>query len=196
MEEIYKIIIQRRTIRRFKQKKIPLNILKKLVNCARLAPSAGNLQALEYIIVNDKKLCAEIFPYLRWAGYIHPQGTPPPKKRPTAYIVVLVNMKKANKEYFAYDVGAAVENILIFAYSIGIGSCWMKSIQRDKITSLLKVPSHIMVDSVISLGFKDESPKIEKFKDSHQYWKDERGILHVPKRALRDILHYNYYRKR
>jgi nitroreductase len=105
-------------------------------------------------------------------------------------------MKKANKEYFAYDVGAAVENILIFAYSIGIGSCWMKSIQRDKITSLLKVPSHIMVDSVISLGFKDESPKIEKFKDSVQYWKDERGILHVPKRALRDILHYNYYRKR
>jgi nitroreductase len=196
MEEIYKIITQRRTIRRFKPKKIPLNILKKLVNCARLAPSAGNLQALEYIIVNDKKLCSEIFPYLRWAGYIHPQGIPHPEKRPTAYIVVLVNMEKANKEYFAYDVGAAVENILIFAYSLGIGSCWMKSIDKDKIAHILKVPYHIMVDSVISLGFKDESPIIEKFKNSPQYWKDERGTLHVPKRALKDILHYNYYRKR
>jgi len=196
MEEIYKIITQRRTIRRFKPKKIPLNILKKLVNCARLAPSAGNLQVLEYIIVNDKKLCAKIFPYLRWAGYIHPKGVPPPEKRPSAYIVVLVDIKKANKEYFAYDVGAAVENILLFAWSLGIGSCWMKSIQRKKITSLLKVPSHMMVDSVISLGFKDESPKIEKFKDSHQYWKDEKQTLHVPKRALKDIFHYNYYRKR
>jgi nitroreductase len=196
MEEIYKIITQRRTIRRFKPKKIPLNILKKLVNCARLAPSAGNLQVLEYIIVNDKKLCAKIFPYLRWAVYIHPKGIPAPEKRPSAYIVVLVDMKKANQEYFAYDVGAAVENILLFAWSLGIGSCWMKSIQREKIASLLKVPSHIMVDSVISLGFKDESPVIEKFKDSHQYWKDEKQTLHVPKRALKDILHYNYYRKR
>jgi len=195
MEEIYKIITQRRTIRKFKSKKIPLDILKKLINCARLAPSAGNLQPLEYIIVNDKKLCAKIFPYLRWAVYIHPKGTPSFKERPSSYIVVLVDMEKANKEYFPYDVGAAVENILIFAWSLGIGSCWMKSIDKDKIAKILKVPSHIMVDSVISLGFKAESPIIEKFKDSPRYWKDEKGILHVPKRELKDILHYNYYQR-
>jgi len=195
MEKIYKVIIQRRTIRRFKQKIIPSNILKKLINCARLAPSAANLQSLEYVVVNDKKLCDKIFPHLKWAAYIHPQGIPSYSERPTVYIIVLVNTKIANKEYFAYDVGAAVENILLFAWSKGIGSCWMKSINKEKIAKILKVPSYTMVDSVISLGFKAETPAIEKFKSSPRYWKDKKGTLRVPKRELKDILHYNYYQR-
>ncbi|MCM8783043.1 MAG: nitroreductase family protein [Candidatus Omnitrophica bacterium] len=193
MEGIYKVIIQRRTIRRFKQKAIPFRLLERMVNCARLAPSAGNLQALEYIIVNDKELCSRLFSYLKWAAYINPQGTPPIEKRPVAYIVVLVNMKEANQRYFAYDIGAAVENILLFAWSKGIGGCWMQSIEREEIVFLLKVPPHLKVDSVISLGYKDERPRIEKFIRSPKYWKDESGILHVPKRNLKDIIHYNYY---
>ncbi|MCI0501584.1 MAG: nitroreductase family protein, partial [Epsilonproteobacteria bacterium] len=49
--EVYNIILNRRSIRRFKQKPILLDVLKKLVNAARLAPSAANLQPLEFYIV-------------------------------------------------------------------------------------------------------------------------------------------------
>ena len=88
---VYRTIAARRTIRRFTQKPITKSILRNLLNAARLAPSAANLQPLEFIIVSRKDVCARIFPYLRWAGYILPCGTPPRDKRPVAYIAVLVN---------------------------------------------------------------------------------------------------------
>lgn len=89
--DIYELIKKRRTIRRFKQKEIPLELLEKFVDMARIAPSGANIQPLEYIIVNDKKIVDEIFPLTGWAGYLGKDGVPPEEKRPVAYIVVLIN---------------------------------------------------------------------------------------------------------
>jgi nitroreductase len=68
--QIYDIIISRRSIRKFEQKPIDIEILKKLVNAARLAPSMANLQPLEYVIVNDPNVCDGVFSALRWAEVI------------------------------------------------------------------------------------------------------------------------------
>jgi len=53
---IYDLILKRRTIRKFKPKKVPRVILKKLINAARISPSAANLQFLEYLVVDNLKL--------------------------------------------------------------------------------------------------------------------------------------------
>ena len=58
---VYEAILSRRTIRRFKQKPVDVKLLKKFVNAARVAPSAANLQPLEYFIISEKKLCARVF---------------------------------------------------------------------------------------------------------------------------------------
>lgn len=202
-KDIYKIIISRRTIRAFKPKPIPLYKLKELVNAARLAPSAANLQPLEFIVVDDRKICNKIFPYLRWAAYIHPQGIPLPAKRPFAYIAVLVNptlalkggvnLNRTREEFFAYDMGAAVENILLAAWDEDIGSCWIHSLDRKPLQKILKIPSFLRLDSLVALGYCAEAPKIEQLKDSVKYWKDKRGVLHVPKRSLKEIIHHNKY---
>jgi len=76
MMDVFEAIRRRRTIRRFQQKQIPGEVLVRLVEAARLAPSAANLQPLEYIIVKDEKMCEEIFQNLRWAGYVEPRRTP------------------------------------------------------------------------------------------------------------------------
>ncbi len=185
---VYKAIISRRTIRRFKQKPIPKYILKRLINAARLAPSAANLQPLEFVVVTNKGVGDKIFPHLRWAGYITPLGTPPVDKRPVAYIAVLVNKAKAHPQYAAYDAGAAVENILLAAWELEIGSCWMQAFDRDKIKKILNIPRSYRLDSIISLGYRDESPVVENFKGSVKYWKDKKGKLHVPKRSLNQII--------
>lgn len=195
-QALYKTITSRRTIRRFKPKVIPWDSLKKLVNAAGLAPSAANLQPLEFLVVDDKKICAKVFPCLRWAAYIHPFGIPPQGRRPAAYIIVLVNLKWAREKFAAYDIGAAVENILLTAWAQDIGACWMQSIDRIAIRRILHTPAHLQIDSVVSLGFRDESPKVERLKGSVKYWKDTRGILRVPKRELKEILHHNIYRRR
>ncbi|MHA1339499.1 MAG: nitroreductase family protein [Promethearchaeota archaeon] len=182
------VVYKRRTIRRFKQEPIELDILKKLIDYARVAPVASNIQALEYIIVVKKDVCNELFKHLRWAGALPPEmRTPEENRRPVAYIIVLLN--KDIKKGADHDVGAAVENILLGATNFGIGACWMGAIDREKIRELLKIPKNYEIKHVISLGFPDEESIIEKYNDSFKYWKDEAGRMHVPKRSLDEIIY-------
>ncbi|MCM8772246.1 MAG: nitroreductase family protein [Candidatus Omnitrophica bacterium] len=190
--DIYEIIKKRRTIRRFKQKEIPLELLEKFVDMARIAPSGANIQPLEYIIVNDKKIVDEIFPLTGWAGYLGKDGPPPEGRRPVAYIVVLIN-NDLNSSTPKHDAGASIENILLSATYEGIGCCWIGSINREKLREILNIPKNYEIDSVIALGYPDEESVIEEFKGSVKYWKDEKGVMHVPKRNLKDILHYNKF---
>ena len=185
--DIEEIINKRRTIRRFKQDPISMEILKKLINCARVAPMGSNIQSLEFIIVSDSKIREQLFPLVKWAASLPKnERTPEEGRRPTAYIIVLVNTNiKKNADF---DVGAAVENILLGAVSLGLGSCWMGSIDREIIRELLSIPKHYDIKHVISLGIPDEQSFLESYKDSFKYWKDEKGNMHVPKKALEDII--------
>ncbi len=187
----YDTIISRRSIRRFHQRPVKLEILKKCANAGRLAPSAANLQPIEYCIVNDKTLCTHLFEALHWAAYIQPKWTPKETERPTAYIVVLI--KDTQNPYYERDVGLATENIVLTAEGEGLGSCILCNIERVKIQELCNIPLTLAVDSVIALGYKAETSVVEDLKDSVKYWRDEKDILHVPKRKLEDIIHINKF---
>ncbi len=187
---VYRTILERRTIRRFEEDKpLSMEVLEKMINAARLAPSAANLQPWKFVVINKKELCDKIFPYLRWAGYIAPKGDPPPGERPSAYIILIAD-PRINKSW-QHDFGAAAQNIMLTAWEMGIGSCWIGSINRKKIKELLGIPQEYEVDTVIALGYPKEKPVIEEAIDSIKYWKDEKGVLHVPKRKLQDLLHIN-----
>ncbi|HOO55510.1 MAG TPA: nitroreductase family protein [bacterium] len=184
---VYSAILRRRSIRRFKQQHIQENLLFKLVDTSRLAPSAGNNQPLAFITISTGEGCEKIFPHLEWARYIE-NDEPPEGKRPAAYIVVLID-REVLPEGGAHDVGAAVQNMLLAALEEGLGSCWIRSFDREKIAELLNVPESMELDSVIALGKPAESPITEIMRESGKYWRDERGLMHVPKRLLDNILH-------
>ncbi len=188
----YRLIVSRRTIRRFKPDPIDRPVLEKIVDAGRLAPSAGNMQPLEFVAVVDREIRRRIFPCLRWAAYIAPEGTPKLGEEPTAYVFSLANLSVREKGY-EYDVGAALENMILAAWEEGIGSCWLISIERAKIAKILGVPEGYKIDSVLALGYPAESPVMEEFQGSVKYWKDERGVLHVPKRKLRDVIHFDRF---
>ena len=191
-ESVYKLILHRRSIRKFKQDPVPVNILKKLVNAARLAPSGANLQPLEFVVINSKDICDDVFRTLAWAGYISPRGIPGPGERPVAYILVLANTS-IRKENYQWDAGAAMENMILTALAEGIGSCWIGSINRARLAELLGIPPHLVIDSILALGYSAESPKKEILKKDCKYWKDDKGRLHVPKRDLVKIIHFNSF---
>ena len=191
---VYEAAIKRRSIRRFKQEPIPLEILKKLVNAGRLAPSSANKQPIEYIIIDESCVVERVFGTLKWAGYISPAGDPPQGERPVAYIVVLANKEKSSGSC-ERDAAAAIENMLLVAFEEGIGSCWLGAIDINKLTDILELPEHIKIDSVIALGYSNESPQVEILKDSVKYWKDDTGVLHVPKRRIDEVLCFNKYSK-
>ena len=191
-KSIFETIAGRRTIRRFKPAAVPGELLERLVDAGRLAPSAANLQPLEFIVVDGAGPRGEVFPCLKWAAYIAPAGDPRPGEEPAAYIVTLANTKIREK-MFEYDVGAAMENMILAALAEGVGSCWLLSIDRDKLRTILGVPEHYRIDSVLALGYPAEDPAAEVMGDSIRYWKDEAGRLHVPKRPVSSVVHVNRF---
>lgn len=189
---LYDLIVSRRSIRQFRQEPIPREILRDLVNAGRLAPSAANRQPLEFLIVDMEDKKEQVFPCLKWAGYIAPDGNPKPGQEPQAYIVVLVNIGIREKG-FEWDSGAAIENMILAAWEKGIGSCWIISMEKERVKELLGVPDSHKVDSVLALGYPAETPVAEDLEDSIKYWKDDQGCLHVPKRKLEDVIRFNEF---
>ncbi len=192
---VYEIILKRRSIRRFRGDIPEREVLERMVNAARLAPSAANKQPLEYIIIDDSELLPKVFKALRWAAYIAPKGTPPEGYEPRAYIMILVNKDIAIKEY-PRDIGASAENIILTGLEEGLGSCWIRSFDRKYLSELLNLPANIELDSVIAIGEPDESPKIVEMSAPNEdikYYRDENGQHYVPKRRLKDILRWNKY---
>jgi nitroreductase len=188
--DFIELIKSRRTVRRFNQEAIGKDVLLELVDAARYAPSAANRQPLEYIVVTEAGLCEKVFEQLAWAAYVQPRRNPPAGKRPTAYIVVLINSEAELGDYGKVDAGAAIQNILLAALAKGIGTCWLGSVQREALAAVLGVPGKYRIDSVVALGIADEEPTVEDCTgDSIKYYLDEEDRLHVPKRALRDVTH-------
>ena len=136
--QVYDAILKRRSIRRFQQRRIDQKILKKMANAARLAPSAANLQVLEFFVVDDKNLCDKIFRTTGWAGYIKPSWRPDEGERPIAYVIILVNDNK--NPWYVRDASLAAENIVLTAEENKVGSCILCNINREKIRKILKIP--------------------------------------------------------
>ncbi len=184
----------RRTIRLFNQQPISEDILTRLIEAARCAPSAANLQPLEYIIINDQQIIDRVFDQLAWAAYVQPKRNPPAGSRPVAYIVVLVNNEIALEKFGSIDAAAAIENILLAAWADGIGSCWLGSVNRNKVKDILDIPDTHIIDSVIALGYPAEQPEMEDCgDDSIEYYLDSENRLHVPKRPIKKITHINKF---
>lgn len=190
--EFLQLIKTRRSIRQFQPEPLPLSILTECVDCARLAPSARNLQPIEYFLVTEERTVARIFPLLSWAGYIRPNGDPQPGHHPTAYLVVLLNKARLQSLY-ANDVGAAVENFMLAAWAHGIGTCWIGSVKRDELRQILSIPIEYEIDSVVACGYPAETSYQVDRDDEVRYWKDVEQRFFVPKRPLDKILHINYW---
>ena len=189
MNEMYDMIVSRRSVRQFRPDRVPRLVLERIVEAGRLAPSAANLQPLEFILVDEEAVRLEVFPCLKWAAYIAPAGNPGPGREPTAYVVVLANTAVREKGY-EYDVGAAMENMILAGLTEGVASCWLLSVDRERLREILMVPESHKIDSVLALGYPAEKPAAEEMKDSCRYWKDADGAFHVPKRKLKDVIHY------
>jgi nitroreductase len=184
---VYEAAIQRRTIRKFKQEPIKRTLLEKYIDAARLAPSGSNMQPLKYMIIDDPVKVNQVFNHVKWAGYIAPAGDPGECERPVAFIVILADtdIKKVGYEL---DAGAAAQNIFMTAWEDGVGTCWMGSIDRDKIQELLKIKDKYIINTVIALGYMAENSVVEDRTDSVKYYKNSSGVLHVPKRTLAEVI--------
>ena len=183
------LVRRTRSYRRFYEEvDISLETLRGLVELARLSASGRNLQPLKYLLCNDRKVNAEIFPELAWAGYLKDWEGPVPGERPSAYIVVLGDTSLADT--FGEDPGIAMQSMLLGATALGLGGCIIGSVKRDALRAKLAIPERYRILQVIALGRPREIVRIEPMgsEGDVKYWRDAEGVHHVPKRALEELI--------
>ncbi|MBW2978288.1 nitroreductase family protein [Candidatus Woesearchaeota archaeon] len=188
---MYEKIIKKRTIRLFKQEPVDYKILEKCIDAARQSSSARNSQPLEYIIIDNKETLKNILPLLNFGGFISEDKKAKKGYEPTAVIIIIV--KSGSEDYYKYDVGIAAQNIALVAFENNIGCCMMGAVQKEEIKKALNVPDDYFVDLAIALGYPTEQPVAEETSKEPEYYRDEKGILHIPKRKLKEVVHRNKF---
>ncbi len=176
--DTYKTIKERRSIRRYKDKEVPQDILKKCVDAARLSPTGANLQPLKYITVT--KDLEKVFDCTNWAGYI--DWEPSSKEMPRAYIAMI----KEEDVGFEPDVGIAAQSICLTATNEGLGSCILGAIDKDELESILQVPEDHELKLMVALGYPDERPELVEDRESVEYYLQD-DVLKVPKKPLDSV---------
>jgi len=186
---IAELVRQNRSCRRFYQNHaVDPDTLKYLADLGRLSASGANLQPLKYILSCNSERNQQIFSCLAWAGYLKDWPGPEEGEKPAAYIVVLRD--SAISQDAGCDHGIAAQSILLAARKKGIAGCMLGSINRDRLSEKLKIPSHLKILIVVALGKPKEEVVIDNVKESGsiKYWRDDKDIHHVPKRTLEDVV--------
>jgi len=152
--DLMDIIKGRRAVRRFEDKPIPEEALRKILEAAIWAPSGSNFQPWEFILVKDPRNIKKI-------KMVSPglYGTPP------ALVVVCINKEIAQKGGFIeedtsmFDVAMASQNMMLMAYSLGIGSCPIVSFNKIALKELLNIPEHVDPVLIIIFGYPKRWPR-------------------------------------
>jgi nitroreductase len=180
--EIEKAIKTRRSIRKWKDKKVPEPIIKKIINMARYAPSSMNSQPWEFVVIKDKKIIEKM---------IKPRENGDGEEmHPPMMIAVCVDRKRSHNRWIE-DGSVAAQNLLLAAHAFGLGAVWLTAykhpiqLRKSKVERIivreLKMPRFIRPVCLIALGYSNERPKKKRL------------------RALEHMIHYNrfgYYKKK
>jgi nitroreductase len=156
-------ILTRRSIRKYTKKSIPDEVIKELLEAGVSAPSAGNQQPWQFIIIDNREVLDE-------ASQVLPNGKLLKDANKAILVCGDLNLE-THKGYWPIDCSAATQNILLAAHAKGLGACWLGIYPREErvenLKKLFKTPEHIIPFSVISLGFPDEeSKKVDRYDDS------------------------------
>jgi len=149
-------ILERRSIRKFKDTPVLRELIEKLLEAADSAPSACNKRPVEFFAVTNEEMLAR----LSKAGLFTRMKAP-------LVIVVVGNIGRALPapitDYWIHDAGAASENILIKATMLGLGSCWCgvhpQKRVMEKVSEALCLTEKQIPFAIIKIGYPDESPK-------------------------------------
>ena len=187
--KIRELVLKNRSYRRFHQDHaIDLITLVELVDLARHSASGNNIQPLKFFLSADPETNAIIFPHTRWAGSLKDWDGPEEGERPSAYIVILGD--KDITDSFGVNHGIAAQSILLGATEKGLGGCMIGSVQRVVLHRELGLAENLHIMLVIALGKPREKIVIDPLTPdgSITYWRDEKRVHHVPKRALDELI--------
>jgi nitroreductase len=149
-QQLMETITQRRSVRKYKNQPFPMEELIKLVEAARWAPSAGNSQPWEFLLINDEDMVSGL------------KAVSPGWLKPAPALIVICINKNRETDWSQMDVGAAMQNILLCAHSRGVGCCPIGSFSVETVKELLDIPPDLKPVLFMTVGYPDEKPTVSE----------------------------------
>lgn len=160
----------RRSVRSFTEKPVSREIIEQVVDAARLAPTANNIQPWEFIVVTHEATRKQIAGVTGYGKFIA-----------DAPVCIAVFCK--DSKYYLEDGCAATENILVGAHALGVASCWVAGDKKDyagEVGKILEAPDSYKLVSLIALGYSSVSVSVRA-----------KG-----KRELHEVIHWERFETR
>ncbi|OKY77970.1 MAG: Nitroreductase [Candidatus Methanohalarchaeum thermophilum] len=168
-----KTIRKRRSIRSYKEKDVSDDKLNRILEAGNWAPSAGNLNSRDYILVREDKRKKEL---RKAANQKFVEEAP-------IVIIVCANQRRSSKKYgdrgrYLYsiqDSAAAIQNMLLAAYEEGLGTCWIGAFDESYVRDRFDIPEEIRPVALITVGYPEttpnppERPNIEELKHEKKW---------------------------
>jgi nitroreductase len=146
--ELTEIFNKRRSYRQYLEKPVSLELIDELIKASSFAPVSCNLQLTQYIVVTDKEILDRLGKDVSYKFKYAPCS-----------IIVLQDSRFSIERYSGImSAGMAVENILLKAVELGLGTCPMAGFKKDKIIKkILNIPGYMDIVLAISVGYSDPS---------------------------------------
>lgn len=158
MSEVLKVIKERRSVRRYEAKDIPVEAVEKLKEALIWAPSAANLQARKFYFVFNPEIKTRLAELSSPTNKIFINQAP-------LLIVACVDASKMEKfgerglkVYLFTDLAASLENAALTARDLGLGSCWVGRFEAETVGKILNLPAGLRPELMLTVGYAAETP--------------------------------------
>ncbi len=149
-DKLLSFLKERRSIRRFQDKIIPDIEIEMILKTGRWAPSASNLQPWEFIIIKNKEILEKISKASTYGKFIN--------RAPLA--IAIVGKINENPNWYIQDTTLVSMNMMLMAWSLKIGTCWIGSLDREKVKELIGLGKDDFLLTVLPMGYiKGNIPK-------------------------------------
>ncbi len=146
----------RRSVRRFKDRAVEKELIEELLYAAQMAPSAGNLQARDFVVVTDKATKQMLTKAALGQSFI---------EQAPVVIVFCANIERSSRIYKSrgelyavQDATASVQNLLLAAHANGLATCWVGAFDESAVCEILGLPKKTRPVAIIPVGYADETP--------------------------------------
>lgn len=173
--ELLKAIKERRSVRNYSERPLDWDIVSDVLDAARYAPSSGNVQDWRFVVIKKHETIKEI------ANLCNQDWIE------TAPVLIIVCSdihkikrlygEQGEKTFYLQNTSAAIQNMLLRAYDLGLGSCWIGDFDEKKLTELVKIKAGIKPVSIISIGYtKGKIKSVERDELDTMTFFEEYGV--------------------
>ncbi len=161
--DVFEVMRQRRSIRAYKNEPVPEEHLEKVLEAARISPTAANRQEYKFIVVRDEATKKALVPACSNQELVGQAG-----------VVIVGCTTNPSRRYSWVDVAIALDHMTLAAASLGLGTCWIGAYSEEKVKGLLNIPDEAQVVCLLPLGIPAQQGTMRPRKSKEELFVTDR----------------------